>query len=158
MDTDFGTLIEPAPVPFTFGAPGWYVLAASVCILLCATVWVGVYLYKRNRYRKQALHWLAEREKTLHATNAFELLVYDASMLIKRIAMARYGRNNVAGIDGQAWINFLNKTGRGKQFTDMDAQLLQQTLYSTEKIISETEANAFVHKTKHWIATHKHAF
>ncbi|MFL9483694.1 DUF4381 domain-containing protein [Chitinophagaceae bacterium LWZ2-11] len=152
---DFGQLIEPAPVPFSFNAPGWYVLAGLViiAILLTCLFWYGH--YKRNLYRKNALIWLQDKEQTLKENKVYDKLIYESNILMKRIAVKKYGRANVAGLRGVEWIDFLNKVWKEKSFSGDDLQIINRFIYSFTDTITDEQAEAFVEKTKRWIRKHK---
>lgn len=153
MDEQYGKLIEPAPVPFSFGAPGWYVLAALLLLLLVLLVsWAWRY-YQKNKYRKYALNWLNEKEQQWLQSGDYETLVYETGMLLKRVAMRKYGRENIAGKRGAAFTTYINSTWRARAFTEADEYLLSQEIYHSEAIEAE-KAMSFVGKVKQWIKQH----
>ncbi len=155
MDDQLGKLIEPKPVPFTFTTPGWYVVAGLIVLLLAGLVWLLIKQYQLNRYRKHALLLLADTEKKYTDQKAFDLLVYEVDLLIKRIAMSRYGRQNVSGLRDGQWTEFINRTWREKSFDAQDEVLLNQTIYQTKQEVTANEAQAFTQKTRRWIKKHK---
>jgi hypothetical protein len=55
MDEQYGQLIEPSPVSFTFGAPGWYVLAVLLLLTFLGFAWFLFRRYKKELYRRQAV-------------------------------------------------------------------------------------------------------
>jgi len=156
MNDDIGTLIEPDPIKFSWGAPGWYVLGI-VLLLLIFVVMVMVYRhYQKNKYRRTALSWLESRESTMLAHQPSQV-VYDAAMLMKRIAISRYGRSHVAAVREQEWITFLNKVCKSQLFSPGDAEWLNRTLYAAGDAVKESETKTFVDKTKKWIKNHRYA-
>ncbi len=155
IDDQVGKLIEPIPVTFTFATPGWYVVGILLLLLLAGLIVLLIKYYQQNRYRKQALLLLLSTEKKYTDIQAFDLLVYEAYMLTKRIAMSLYGRQNVAGLRQSQWIEFINSTWRKKSFDANDEILLDQTIYQPEKLISADNALGFTNKVKQWIKTHK---
>src|SRR5262245_52579945 len=97
MDPQYGQLIEPRPVPFSFGAPGWYVLAA---LLLLAAGVVFLLLYRRyqqNAYRRRAIRELTAMEQRYARPEDGAVLLYEANTLLKRIAITICRRDEVAG-------------------------------------------------------------
>jgi len=159
MDQQVGKLIEPLPVAFNFGAPGWYVMGGLLLMLIVLLTWLVIKYYRSNLYRKHALHFLDNVEQKLSPEKEFDLVVYQTQMLIKRIAMARYGRQNVSGLRGNQWITFINTTWHEKSFDDKDEMLLNQNIYQPEQTVSENEAVNFVEKSRRWIKKHKkHVF
>lgn len=146
MDERYGQLIESKQVAFTFGAPGWYVLAVVFLLLAVAVAWLVLRSYRKNRYRRKAL-----LEMKTYGGGATAL--YRTNMLLKRIAMARYGRPETAGVRGKEWIVFLNKSRGRELFSQSDAVLLER-LYTDETGVSD----GFIGKAKEWIRRHKYAF
>lgn len=155
---EFGNIIEPPPVPFRFGAPGWYVLAALIVLLLTAATILLVKRHERNSYRRQAIRWLQAREAALLPNGALLQLVYESNMLLKRIAMQRYGRRQVAELSGQEWLSMLNKTLHRPLFDDKDQALLSGRLYDPHAGIAPGEATDFAAKSKNWIQHHRYHY
>ncbi len=158
MDQQVGKLIEPPPVPFSFKEPGWYVLGGLLLLLVALITWLLLKHYRENLYRKHALQFLNSEAQTLLQAKEFNLLVYQTQMLIKRIAMARYGRKNVSGLRGGQWITFINSTWREKSFNNNDEILLTQNIYATGQPISADEAAKFANKARRWIKKHKRKY
>src|SRR5580658_3781437 len=136
MADQFGQLIEPSQVNFAFGAPGWYVLGALAFLMLLIVAWLWVRHYKKNRYRRQALHWLADREAYCIRRQAYPALVNEGNILIKRIAIRKYGRAAVAGKRSSEWIAYINGTWREASFDKNDEQLLNKGLYASNEGVS----------------------
>jgi uncharacterized protein DUF4381 len=156
MNNDIGILIEPDPVKFTWGAPGWYVLGIAFLLLICIVIILVYRKYQKNRYRRAALSWLEEREGTMLAHQPRQV-IYDAAMLMKRIAITRYGRSHVASVREQEWITFLNKVCESQLFSAGDAKWLNRTLYVSGNSLRESEIKSFIDKTKKWIKNHRYA-
>jgi len=153
MNDSYGQLIEPAPVAFSFGAPGWYVLGAILMFALLAVAWIIFQQYRKNLYRRQALKLITNAEAT-HPNSASTLL-YETNMLLKQIAMSRYGRWNIAGINGMEWINFLNRSCHKALFDENDDHLLQEQLYGSKEAVNTNKlVNNFLNKSKEWIRNH----
>jgi cytochrome b subunit of formate dehydrogenase len=156
MNDDIGTLIEPDPVKFTWGAPGWYVVGIVLLLLVCAVLIMFYRHYQKNKYRRAALSWLESRERTMLAQKPAEV-IYDAAMLMKRIAISRYGRNQVAAVREQEWMIFLNKVSKSQLFSAGDAAWLSNILYTAAGSLKESETKSFIAKTKKWIKSHRYA-
>jgi len=151
MDEQYGELIEPHKVPFSFGAPGWYVLGGILLLLCIALLCMIVRIYNRNLYRKKALQWIDEKIAHQPAT-----ILYDTNMLLKQVAMTKYERADVAAIRNIEWMNFLNLSMRKNVFNEADTQLLQRQLYTTEPDAATNIAtNIFLNKAKQWIRKHR---
>jgi len=116
--------LAPAHAPPPLGwwplAPGWWALL----VLLIAAV-VGIWLwYQRHprRLRRSGLRELA----TLEATTAGDAaLAHALEHLVRRYAVARYGREAVAGLSGSRWLDFAIAHGATQWRGDTGAALLQ---------------------------------
>ncbi|HEY4286626.1 MAG TPA: DUF4381 domain-containing protein [Puia sp.] len=152
MDKQYGQLIEPPVLSFSFGAPGWYVLAVFVLLGAALSVRVLVRWYNKSRYRRQALAAIGEMERYYVLPGMEGEMVYAVHMLMKRIAAIRYSRSLTAGIRADEWIAFLNRS-RGKElFGSADGRLLAQ-LY--EKEGDYWDVNGFLARAKEWVRKHK---
>ena len=92
-------IVLPDTPGFWPPAPGvWIVLGilAAVLIIMC---WKWFSFRKHNLYRKAGLA-LMGNVKT----------VYDLSVLLKRVALAAFPREQVASLYGKDWVDFLNQT------------------------------------------------
>lgn len=83
-------------------APGWWVLAIVLALIV-----VAVWLWQRRpqvRLRRAALRELARLEKSM-ADDAD--LASELTRLVRRYAVARFGRDSVASLSGSRWIDFV---------------------------------------------------
>lgn len=155
---EFGNLIEPPPIAFRFGAPGWYIAGGLLLLALFVIVWLWVDHYRRNAYRRKALQWLQQQETGLVQGGSLNAFVYETNMLLKRIAMARYNRARVAALRGSEWIQLLNKSMHRQLFNDEDSQLLQRAAYEQKNEVQPAAAAGFVAKSKTWIQHHRYHY
>lgn len=142
-----GQYIEPAPVPFTFGAPGWDAVAIAAGVLLAAGLLLYLHHRRLNRYRREALRLVEAMDPADEGT------VYRANMLIKRICMALYPRAACAPLRGGEWFAFLNATLREALFDQEDIRLTE-AIYTTH---TAAGSDLFLQKTKKWIKRHRRA-
>ena len=83
-------------------APGWWVLLALFVLRV-----VAMWLWQRHpqvRLRRAALRELAQLEKS---TADDANLARQLTQLVRRYAVARYGRDAVATLSGRRWIDFV---------------------------------------------------
>lgn len=122
-------IISPHVVAWLPPAPGWYALGLSI-FLLCSWFSVHKYmLWKRNKYRREALIELAVIQKQLADGAGYQQFLPQLAELVKRTAIAAYGRNLVASLTGNDWRGFLDTTGATHLFTTGDGRLLQDCSY-----------------------------
>ncbi|CAL1518689.1 DUF4381 domain-containing protein [Chitinophaga sp. MM2321] len=152
----FGELIEPSKVRFSFDAPGWYVLFCLLGLLLVLLfILLGRY-YRRNIYRRHAVYSLQQSCIRYRDATGSPALLYEAAMLIKRVSMKVYGRSAVASLRGTDLTTFLNSTWKESSFSGADTQLLEGALYKKDAAVPETAVQVFVAKTRRWIQKHRH--
>ncbi len=109
-------------------APGWWALALLMVIAL-----VGVSLWQRRpqvRLRRAALRELVQLEKT--ETGDADL-AQGLEHLVRRYAVARFGREAVAGLSGAHWIAFVVAHGGTDWRGDAGAGLLQAAYGGTSQ-------------------------
>jgi hypothetical protein len=114
-------IIEAPPVPWWPPAPGWLFLLGIAVLLLLFLLTRAVLRYRRNAYRRAAL---AELGRAASVPQPLPLI----AALLKRTALAAYPRKTVAGLTGQAWIEWLAATS-GLSVPPAVATAFQQTLY-----------------------------
>ena len=90
-------------------APGAWVVLCIIAALVLIILWQWVSSYKRNAYRRAGLA-LLDNAKTVH----------DISVLLKRVALAAFPREQVASLYGKSWVDFLNQTCSACNFTEED--------------------------------------
>jgi len=127
-------------------APGWY---GVVGIILAGAIAVyGIYKFqKRKRYNQRiwALYSAAE-----HIKDSTQCMA-ELSKLLKRIALLKYPAGTVAQLHGQAWLEFLNKTGHTQEFTSATGQALTAEAYKKQ---SNMDIEPLLRLTKSWITIH----
>ena len=80
-------------------APGMWLLLSVLLSLLVWVLWTQYDRRKRNAYRRAGLVLLPEVQT-----------IYELSVLLKRVALAAFPREQVASLHGDAWVAFLRET------------------------------------------------
>lgn len=118
------------------------------CLLQCGGA--AVRRYRADRYRREALAELAAL-RTLEAAERFRRL----TDLLRRTAIAAYGRPTVAALEGETWWRFLERTAPGNRF---DAPML---MVLTERVLYANQPpdiallTSFERACERWIRTHR---
>ena len=86
----------------------WYILFAIIIIIIA---WLLIKLMQRLFKRKRQQHALTLLKQAVarYPKNA-NLAIADISTLLRRIALAKFKRKNVASLSNQAWLIFLDET------------------------------------------------
>jgi len=111
-------------------APGWWILAALLFILLCWAAWVTLRRYRLHRQRQRILALLNELEQDA-ADNATPEKIAQISILLRRLALMRYPRRQVAALTGSDWLSFLDESGGYGRFSHGPGQILATGPYQS---------------------------
>jgi type II secretory pathway pseudopilin PulG len=99
----------PEPIGWWPLALGWYILIGLLLIaLLGSLVWIYRY-YQQGRAKRQALRMLKDYVQRYQQDNNHQLMSARLSELLRRVALAYFPRSQVASLEGEAWIAFLNQ-------------------------------------------------
>lgn len=113
----------PAPVSLWPPAPGWWIVASIIILLLIGAIWWWR-RWQQRAYRRTALKELEHLQSRLAAGETETSIIAELSILLRRTAMSRYGRDEVAALHGKDWLAFLDRTGRHTSFSSEGGALL----------------------------------
>lgn len=119
-------------------APGWWLLAVLL-ILLGLGIW---WWYRRGAVRRQALRLLVELEQAELTTNDFAARLV---LILRRYALWRFPRTQVAGLTGQAWLEFL---ARGANLDSDRFTPLSRAPYARQAELDRAE---LLDSAKRWV-------
>ena len=126
----------PPPVGWWPPAMGWWLLALLVLSALIAGVYWLWWRHKRLAYKREAIqHMESIRARYLSSRNDQQLLS-DLSTLLKRTAITRYGRDEIAGMAGEQWLAFLDQTGHTSEFSAGSGRILVDRFAPSPKVDS----------------------
>lgn len=151
-------IISPHPVAWLPPAPGWYAFGLSILLLFG---WFSVLKYlawRRNKYRREALIELDELGKELTDSTRYQHLLPQLPQLVKRTAIAAYGRSSVASLTGEDWLTFLDKTGSTHLFTKGNGRLLNDCSYQPAAQLakfSREQVAGLQKAVSHWTRNHQ---
>lgn len=94
-------------------APGWWLVILAGIMLLCLAViaWRWFTLWRhlpRGNWRRDAVKQIRQLRRQLGQSDD-QGIAAELSQLLRRIAMARCGRDSCAGLSGVAWLNWLRQ-------------------------------------------------
>ena len=136
-------IVVSSPAPFWPPASGWILLLGLFIMLAAFLLIRAVILYRRNAYRRVALDELRQ------AAASPEPLALIASLL-KRTALAAYGREEVASLTGETWVSWLGRTG-GRNVPAPVEAALRQGLYGG----AATDLKVVTDFAGSWIRRHR---
>ena len=142
-------IIVPPAVSFFPMASGWILVLALLFVFAVHKGWQTYLLYKKNLYRREALHELETLKNRTDSAQTADLL-----RLMKRVALQHFGRDEVAALSHDAWWDFIESHSKVK----IDAELrmyCEKTLYASRLTPDIQSVNEIKVMTSLWIKTHK---
>lgn len=116
----------PDPPSFWPPAPGWWLLAGVLILVLVVAVMRLRALWRRRQRRREILQLLEQ----LPAEGCNSAWIAELSALMKRVALSQFPREEVAPLTGEAWLVFLDRTGGGGRFAEGPGRVLSAGLYA----------------------------
>lgn len=151
--------IAPEPVSFEILTIGWYLVFGMIILVL---IFVFIYQFRgwlKKKYRREAKNILASDIKPLIlSTNERQNGLSRLSALLKQVAMKSYSHEEVADLYGDSWIEFLNKTYRGVDFTKLKSVNLIDSQYQPNKKLAQIESSELeklIQYAQKWIGGHR---
>ena len=143
----------PPPVSFWPPAPGLWILAV---LLITSLFFGGVWFFRRYKKRKpktEALRILKDLQ-ILHQNSQDEVAsLRNLSNLLRRTALTFYDNDEVASLQGSSWLEFLDKTGKTKEFSQGAGKVLGYEVFQ-QKV--NPDMNALFPLVKKWISSSRH--
>ena len=109
-------------------APGWWLLLV-ISVMIGMVIWALRLNKQRQLLRQQALRELAQIEAAFGRHQNIQQLASDCSVLLRRVCISRFARGEVAGLTGEAWLQFLNQHSKTALFKDEVAAALLYAPY-----------------------------
>jgi hypothetical protein len=147
----------PSPVSMRPETWGWYALILMVVLLFALLVAWRFRRYRAQRYRREALAELAKIAPKFDDPLTSESAVDELNALLKRTALARWQRADVAALSGAAWIKFLNDHAGETGIDGPLARMLDDIEYQSDWHIRRLPFNTgktLVEAARKWIGTH----
>lgn len=141
-------IIVPEAVGLFPLAPGWIIVILLATSLLFHFVFKAYSRYKRSLYKREALQELESYTKESRE----EILALLA--LAKRVAIASYGRTEIAQLSGESWWDFMEQHSKVKVHKEIRAYL-SNILYDVSKQGETSNYTEVKRMVALWIKTHK---
>jgi hypothetical protein len=141
---DLRDIHMPAAPPLWPLAPGWWLFAALAVAAIGVLAWRLLGLWRARRRRERIV---AELER-LGAERTGPALVGDVSALLKRAALSRFPRAEVAGLTGADWLAFLDRTGGAGAFARGPGRVLADGAYAPRQ---DCDADALIGLARRWL-------
>ena len=152
-EQQIGSLIEPSPIAFSFGAPGWYMLLALIFIILGIMALIVYLKHRKRKYRRQAIVQLEQLNSSTYSSTTFLAQTMET---IKRVAITTYGREGLIHLNGIQFLDLLQEKNKGEAVFSKEIQkLFLSGLYQSQNIEFTTEnKNRLIKECITWIDKH----
>jgi len=150
-------IILPEPVSWMPQTIGWYTVFGLIFFVAGWWVYCGLRHYRKNRYRRLALQELAVIEQELQRPEKRATVLSGIPVLLKGTALLAFPRSEVAGLSGEKWLDFLDKTMGGKNFTESEGRMLPELAYAPSRRIvelSDESVSNLLQLVRRWIKLH----
>ena len=152
QDINLNPIITPDPIPFTMDTIGWKVLFILLILALLFTAYRFYKTYKQNAYRRAAIYQI----ENLIAPNKNDTcgIISQIMFLLKQTALHTYDRKQVASLEGENWLLFLDSKLNQSVFIkhkDIIASAIYKNEYNRTKTFNIKE---FANHSINWIKRH----
>ncbi len=134
-------------IPWWPLAPGYWLILLAVIAL----IWLIRALWRRSDWRVDAKEQFTQLKRQRHRLT-HKAFIAAFSELLRRIAMARYGREACAGLHGSAWLEWLEAHDpKGFPWKDMGKPLLTLPYAPDDTEIDAETMTSLLRALRHWI-------
>lgn len=124
-------------------ALGWWLLLSLLLVSMAAGYWF-YRRHQRQRWRREAL---AELQRLQQQPLSAKELIIELSMLLRRVAISRFPRDEVASLTGEKWLAFLDRQMKAPGF-QQQGRLLITAPYNNSAVADAHELCAMCER---WI-------
>ncbi|MEH6606238.1 MAG: DUF4381 domain-containing protein [Pseudomonadales bacterium] len=145
-------IVMPEAVSWMPQTLGWKILAVLVCVGLAFLSYRAASLWLKNRYRRAALRQLDALATEPGSKPSAQLMT-----ILKATALQAFPREQVAGISGESWLEFLDQHCDKVQFNSDLGRRLIQSQYAGQVVEDDRQAQQAIAMAKVWVSRHTRA-
>ncbi len=127
---------EPGWFPL---APGWWMLFAVLLVLLILGFFLLKKRNKNKRFHSEAFNLV---DAVLRKNESNEITnpeaISEISSILRRVALTIHGREKVAKLSGEAWLDFLDSTCKKVRFNNEEGKAFITAAYQPDSTVSLT--------------------
>ena len=132
------------PLPVTFWAVLLTLIAMSV---LLRVFWVKIHKLTAKKYANQEVESITKRFSGNNYKIATEL-----SLLMRRIALMKYPREEISGLSVKSWRQFLENTVKKPVFKVQAGDIIETVMFIPPERFKNVNMPDLIHAAKEWIA------
>jgi hypothetical protein len=142
----------PEAVSWWPPAPGWWLLALLALVLAALSARWLTRRYRSGAPARAAMRELAELRAGYARHGDAAAYAGGMSRLLRRYALTRFPRGEVAGLSGEDWLAFLDAHGGGGRFRRGPGRPLVDAPYRPD---AELQAEALAQLVAEWIGRNR---
>ena len=135
----------PPPIGWWPPAPGWWAVAVLASVSIFILVWL-IHRLRRPTLEKLALMELRRLEMDVDLPDQEKLR--RLAILLRRVAISRYPREEVASLTGEAWLQWLDRPFGEPQFGSGPGHALVDAVYRHR---AEIDLDALFPLCREWL-------
>lgn len=139
----------PAPISWWPLAPAWYVLFLVLSVILVGIIYMAKRRYQHSYPKRQALLLLKLYEQEWQTSQQSSPVFAQISQLLRQVALMYFPRDEVASLQGDAWLIFLSQTSTATHFMELHDDVL---VFPYQPHQQGKNPDAFFNNARAWIA------
>lgn len=132
---------------------GWQVIYAIICIFLLRKIHLTYKSYKRNAYRREATACLEQLNNQPIAAN--KEIYQQLPALLRTVALRGYARDEIAGLTGERWEEWLDQRCDNTSFSNECKGLLHQLSFAPLSSIDTKSIDSLLNNISIWVKNHR---
>lgn len=134
-------------------APGWWLL---LILVLLIGAWLVLKLLRRMRQKKHQQQILNEYTvlETKLLNNPNNEAIANINIFLRRLAISKYPRSDIASLTGANWLQFLDESGNTQEFSKGIGRILVDAPYQSGELKnfnSKEFTSSFTSLIRAWI-------
>ena len=161
QNLDLRDIHLPDPISWWPIAPGWWLVIVSL-FLIIAVIFILRKIYLGKQLKRDIISELENIKQQFHKTQNKSQLAKSLSILLRRASITYYPENNIAGLTGNNWLNYLDITNSNassdRVFQSDTGEVLLSAPYLPDNSIQDYDAQALIQLCESWLrSSHKKA-
>ena len=146
----------PEPISWWPIAPGWWMIIASV-LLVITVVFIAKNIYLKKQLNRDIKAELETIKQQYQLTKNKSLLAQSLSLLLRRASISYFPKTDTAGLIGDEWLAYLdntsNRSSANKKFQSEIGRVLLSAPYLPEDAKLDFDEKKLIHLCETWLSS-----